>query len=126
MAPGPSGAPTRGRPDVLPTGRNFYSVDSRAVPTETAWELGRKSAELLVTRYVQDHGEWPVSFGLTAWGTSNMRTGGDDIAQAMALIGRETGLGRHVAARHRLRDHPDGEARTAARRCHAAHIGLFS
>ncbi|MBY5696717.1 cobaltochelatase subunit CobN, partial [Rhizobium leguminosarum] len=87
VAPGPSGAPTRGRPDVLPTGRNFYSVDSRAVPTPAAYELGRKSAELLVRRYVQDHGEWPVSFGLTAWGTSNMRTGGDDIAQALALIG---------------------------------------
>jgi len=87
VAPGPSGAPTRGRPDVLPTGRNFFSVDSRAVPTETAWELGRKSADLLVTRHVQDHGEWPTSLGLTAWGTSNMRTGGDDIAQAMALIG---------------------------------------
>ncbi|ACI55415.1 cobaltochelatase, CobN subunit [Rhizobium leguminosarum bv. trifolii WSM2304] len=87
VAPGPSGAPTRGRPDVLPTGRNFYSVDSRAVPTPAAYELGKKSAELLVRRYVQDHGEWPVSLGLTAWGTSNMRTGGDDIAQALALIG---------------------------------------
>ncbi|PKA42531.1 cobaltochelatase subunit CobN [Rhizobium sullae] len=87
VAPGPSGAPTRGRPDVLPTGRNFYSVDSRAVPTPAAYELGKKSAELLVRRYAQDHGEWPVSFGLTAWGTSNMRTGGDDIAQALALIG---------------------------------------
>ncbi|MGR6469083.1 cobaltochelatase subunit CobN [Rhizobium sp. PAMB 3182] len=87
VAPGPSGAPTRGRPDVLPTGRNFYSVDSRAVPTPAAYELGRKSAEMLITRYVQDHGDWPTSFGLTAWGTSNMRTGGDDIAQALALIG---------------------------------------
>lgn len=87
VAPGPSGAPTRGRPDVLPTGRNFYSVDSRAVPTPAAYQLGKASAELLVRRYVQDHGEWPVSFGLTAWGTSNMRTGGDDIAQALALIG---------------------------------------
>ncbi|MEQ8306735.1 MAG: cobaltochelatase subunit CobN [Hoeflea sp.] len=87
VAPGPSGAPTRGRPDVLPTGRNFYSVDSRAVPTPAAWELGRKSAEMLVTRHIQDHGEWPTSMALTAWGTSNMRTGGDDIAQAMALIG---------------------------------------
>ena len=99
VEPGPSGAPTRGRPDVLPTGRNFYSVDSRAVPTETAWELGRKSAELLVTRYTQDHGEWPVAFGLTAWGTSNMRTGGDDIAQAMALIGAKPvwdGISRRV------------------------------
>ncbi len=72
---------------MLPTGRNFYSVDSRAVPTPAAYELGKKSAELLIRRYVQDHGEWPVSFGLTAWGTSNMRTGGDDIAQALALIG---------------------------------------
>ncbi|PSH65991.1 cobaltochelatase subunit CobN [Phyllobacterium sophorae] len=87
IAPGPSGAPTRGRPDVLPTGRNFFSVDTRAVPTPAAWELGQKSAELLIRRYTQDHGEWPTSFGLTAWGTSNMRTGGDDIAQALALIG---------------------------------------
>ncbi|KXF76922.1 hypothetical protein ATN84_13035 [Paramesorhizobium deserti] len=87
VAPGPSGAPTRGRPDVLPTGRNFFSIDSRAVPTPAAWELGKKSAELTITRYTQDHGEWPTSFGLTAWGTSNMRTGGDDIAQALALIG---------------------------------------
>ncbi len=61
VPPGPSGAPTRGRPDVLPTGRNFYSVDPRAVPTQTAWELGKKSAELLITRYRQDHGGWPTS-----------------------------------------------------------------
>ena len=87
VAPGPSGAPTRGRNDVLPTGRNFYSIDSRSVPTPTAWELGRKSAELLISRFRQDNGDWPTSFGLCAWGTSNMRTGGDDIAQALALIG---------------------------------------
>ena len=87
VKPGPSGAPTRGREDVLPTGRNFYSVDSRSVPTPAAWQLGAKSAELLITRYRQDEGDWPTSFGISAWGTSNMRTGGDDIAQAMALIG---------------------------------------
>ena len=87
VAPGPSGAPTRGRPDVLPTGRNFYSVDTRSVPTPTAWELGRKSAELLIVRHLQDHGDWPRAFGLSCWGTANMRTGGDDIAQALALIG---------------------------------------
>lgn len=87
VPPGSSGAPTRGRLDVLPTGKNFFSVDSRAVPTPAAWALGQKSAELLIRRYRQDHGEWPTSFGLSAWGTSNMRTGGDDIAQAMALIG---------------------------------------
>ncbi|MCY4207811.1 MAG: cobaltochelatase subunit CobN [Roseovarius sp.] len=84
---GPSGAPTRGRPDTLPTGRNFYSVDSRAIPTPAAWALGWKSACLLVDRHLQMHGEWPRAMLLTAWGTSNMRTGGDDIAQAMALIG---------------------------------------
>ena len=87
VAPGPSGAPTRGRADVLPTGRNFFSVDTRSVPTPAAWTLGRKSAELLVLRHLQDHGDWPRSIGLTAWGTANMRTGGDDIAQGLALIG---------------------------------------
>ncbi|MCQ8784340.1 cobaltochelatase subunit CobN [Mangrovibrevibacter kandeliae] len=87
VPPGPSGAPSRGRPDVLPTGRNFFSVDTRAVPTETAWRLGKKSAELLVTRHLQDHGDYPRAIGLTAWGTANMRTGGDDLAQAFALIG---------------------------------------
>jgi cobaltochelatase CobN len=87
VPPGPSGAPTRGRPDVLPTGRNFFSVDTRSVPTQAAWTLGWKSASLLVERYAQDHGVWPKSLGITAWGTSNMRTGGDDIAQALALLG---------------------------------------
>ena len=87
VAPGPSGAPTRGRPDVLPTGRNFYGVDTRTVPTPAAWKLGWKSAALLVERYAQEHGSWPRSLALSAWGTSNMRTGGDDIAQALALMG---------------------------------------
>lgn len=87
VAPGPSGAPTRGRPDVLPTGRNFFSVDSRAIPTPTAWALGWKSANLLIEKHLQIHGDWPRSMLLTAWGTANMRTGGDDIAQCLALMG---------------------------------------
>ncbi|NNG03499.1 MAG: cobaltochelatase subunit CobN [Inquilinus sp.] len=87
VAPGPSGAPTRARPDVLPTGRNFYSVDTRAVPTPAAWTLGWKSASLLLDRHRQEHGEWPRRLALSAWGTANMRTGGDDIAQALALLG---------------------------------------
>jgi cobaltochelatase CobN len=98
VAPGPSGAPTRGRPEVLPTGRNFYSVDVRAVPTEAAWALGRQAAEALALRYFQDEGEWPKAIALSAWATANMRTGGDDIAEAMALIGArpvwEPGTGR--------------------------------
>jgi cobaltochelatase CobN len=87
VQPGPSGAPTRGRLDVLPTGRNFYSLDNRAVPTPTAWAIGERSAENLIERHFQDHGTWPASLGLSVWGTSNMRTGGDDIAQALAFIG---------------------------------------
>jgi cobaltochelatase CobN len=87
VTPGASGAPTRGRLDVLPTGRNFYSLDNRTAPTPTAWKLGQKSAEDLLTRHFQDFGQFPVSLGLSAWGTSNMRTGGDDIAQGLALIG---------------------------------------
>ena len=87
VAPGPSGAPSRGRLDVLPTGRNFYSVDIRAVPTPTAWELGKKSAEALLLRHFQDHGTALRSLALSVWGTANMRTGGDDIAQALAFIG---------------------------------------
>lgn len=89
VPPGPSGAPTRGRPDVLPTGRNFYSVDSRSLPTRTAWELGWKSADMLIERHLQENGDWPRTIVVTAWGTSNMRTGGDDIAQALALMGVE-------------------------------------
>ncbi len=87
VEPGPSGAPTRGRLDVLPTGRNFYSLDSRTVPTPAAWTLGWKSAALLVERHRQEHGAWPRALALSAWGTANMRTGGDDIAQALALMG---------------------------------------
>jgi cobaltochelatase CobN len=87
VAPGPSGAPTRGRPDVLPTGRNFYSVDPRALPTAAAWHLGFRSAQLLVERHAQDHGSWPRRLALSSWGTSTMRTGGDDVAQALALMG---------------------------------------
>ena len=87
ILPGPSGAPTRGRPDVLPTGRNFFSVDTRAVPTATAWDLGFRSAQLLVEDYLQREGAYPAAMALSAWGTANMRTGGDDIAQALALMG---------------------------------------
>ncbi|WP_417841778.1 cobaltochelatase subunit CobN [Terasakiella sp.] len=87
VLPGPSGAPTRGRPEILPTGKNFYSVDTRTVPTPAAWTLGWKSASLMIERYMQDHGDWPRTMALTAWGTSNMRTGGDDIAQGLALMG---------------------------------------
>jgi cobaltochelatase CobN len=87
VPPGPSGSPSRGRPDVLPTGRNFYSVDTRAIPTQAAWALGLKSARQLIERHLQEQGDYPRAVGLSIWGTATMRTGGDDIAQAFALLG---------------------------------------
>ena len=87
IAAGPSGAPTRGRPDLLPTGRNFYSVDLRGLPTEAAWDLGRRSAELLLEMHLQEQGEHLRNLALSVWGTATMRNGGEDIAQALALLG---------------------------------------
>ena len=87
LASGPSGAPTRGRPDVLPTGRNFYSVDLRGLPTEAAWDLGRRSAERLLDLYLLEEGEPLRHLALSVWGTATMRNGGEDIAQLLALIG---------------------------------------
>jgi cobaltochelatase CobN len=84
---GPSGAPTRGRPDVLPTGRNFYSVDPRSLPSELSWEVGVRLADALLERYMKETGALPKMVGLVAWGTSAMRTGGDDIAEVFALLG---------------------------------------
>ncbi|MFZ9270968.1 MAG: cobaltochelatase subunit CobN [Prochlorococcaceae cyanobacterium] len=87
VSAGPSGAPTRGRPDLLPTGRNFYSVDLRGLPTESAWDLGRRSAELLLELHLQEQGEHLRVLALSVWGTATMRNGGEDIAQALALMG---------------------------------------
>ncbi|MCU1621110.1 MAG: cobN, partial [Modestobacter sp.] len=85
---GPSGSPLRGLVNVLPTGRNFYSVDPRAIPSRLAWETGSAMAESLVERYRGDHdGEFPRSVGLSVWGTSAMRTAGDDVAEVLALLG---------------------------------------
>ncbi|MFD7028731.1 cobaltochelatase subunit CobN [Streptomyces sp. NPDC059917] len=84
---GPSGSPLRGLVNVLPTGRNFYSVDPKAVPSRLAWETGQALADSLLTRYRTDNGEWPASVGLSLWGTSAMRTAGDDVAEALALLG---------------------------------------
>ena len=85
---GPSGSPLRGLVNVLPTGRNFYSVDPKAVPSRLAWETGQALADSLLERYRADNdGQWPKSVGLSLWGTSAMRTSGDDVAEALALLG---------------------------------------
>jgi cobaltochelatase CobN len=84
---GPSGSPLRGLVNVLPTGRNFYTVDPRAVPSRLAWQTGLAMAESLVQRYLDDTGDYPESVGLSVWGTSAMRTSGDDVAEVLALLG---------------------------------------
>src|SRR5690606_4624181 len=84
---GPSGSPLRGLVNVLPTGRNFYTVDPRAVPSRLAWQTGQAMADSLLQRYLDETGEYPTSVGLSVWGTSAMRTAGDDIAEVLALLG---------------------------------------
>jgi cobaltochelatase CobN len=87
VAPGPSGAPTRGMAHVLPTGRNFYSVDPKALPSRLAWDVGRGLADQLVARHIAEEGRAPTTVGVVVWGTAAMRTGGDDVAMALALLG---------------------------------------
>jgi cobaltochelatase CobN len=87
VPPGPSGSPLRGLVNVLPTGRNFYTVDPRAVPSRLAWQTGVAMAESLLQRYVEETGGYPESVGLSVWGTSAMRTSGDDVAEVLALLG---------------------------------------
>ncbi len=87
VPPGPSGAPTRGMANILPTGRNFYSVDPKTIPSPAAWETGKQLAQSLLDKYLEDEGAYPEMVGLVVWGTSAMRTHGDDIAQILHLMG---------------------------------------
>ena len=84
---GPSGAPTRGMAHILPTGRNFYTVDPRGIPSEAAWQVGGQLADALLARHLEDEGAYPQSVGISIWGTSAMRTHGDDVAEVFALLG---------------------------------------
>jgi cobaltochelatase CobN len=84
---GPSGAPTRGMAHVLPTGRNFWSVDPKCIPSPLAWEVGRALADRLLERHLAEDGTYPETVGLVVWGTATMRTSGDDVAEALALLG---------------------------------------
>jgi cobaltochelatase CobN len=87
VAPGPAGAPSRGRADVLPTGRNLTSIDPRAIPTRTAAAIGVRAAGEVVRRYLQDHGEPPRALVIDLWASASLRTGGDDLAQALWYLG---------------------------------------
>jgi cobaltochelatase CobN len=87
VAPGPAGSPHRGRSDVLPTGRNLFAVDPRAVPTRAAHAQGVRLAEELLRRHLQDHGDWPKGLVVDLWGSATMRTAGEEFAMALQLAG---------------------------------------
>ncbi|MET3579462.1 cobaltochelatase CobN [Mesorhizobium robiniae] len=87
VAAGPAGAPARGRRDVLPTGRNLFTSDPRSMPTPTSFDLGKAAAEEVVRSYMQSHGDWPRSLVIDLWGSASLRTGGEEIAQGLALMG---------------------------------------
>ncbi|MCL2607405.1 MAG: cobaltochelatase subunit CobN [Methanomassiliicoccaceae archaeon] len=87
VLPGPSGCPTRGNAHLLPTGRNFYSIDPAGIPTQSSWETGRKMADVMIDRHVRDNGTYPMQVGIVIWATDTMKTGGDDIAYVLWLLG---------------------------------------
>lgn len=87
VPPGPSGSPYRGRGDVLPTGRNLFTTDPRAVPSRAAHAQGVKLAEELIRRHLQDHGDWPRALVVDLWGSATMRTAGEEFAMALHLLG---------------------------------------
>lgn len=87
LAPGPAGAPARGRADVLPTGRNLFTADPRSLPTPTAMDLGLAATDEVLRAYQQEHGEMPRALVLDLWGSATLRTGGEEIAQGLALLG---------------------------------------
>ncbi len=89
VEPGPAGAPSRGRQDVLPTGRNLFCIDPRHAPTRSAYDIGRRAAQEVMTRHAREHGDWPRALVLDLWGSATIRTGGEDFAQALALLGVE-------------------------------------
>ncbi|TXM52239.1 cobaltochelatase subunit CobN, partial [Methylobacterium sp. WL120] len=87
VPPGPSGSPSRGRTDVMPTGRNLTTLDPRALPTRAATLLGEKAAAAIVLRHLQDEGEYPARIVMDLWASPTLRTGGEDVAHALALMG---------------------------------------
>jgi cobaltochelatase CobN len=87
VRPGPAGSPQRERCDVLPTGRNLFTCDPRTLPTQTAMDLGRLAADEVVRGYLQEHGEMPRALVIDLWGSATLRTGGEEMAQGLALMG---------------------------------------
>lgn len=124
VPPGPSGAPTRGNADILPTGRNFFSLDPRTLPTPAAWKVGVALAEGLLARYRAentDGQDYPRNIGIILWGTANMRSHGEDCRRDPAPVGAAPPMGHRRAGRRR-RDRARGGAGPPPDRRHTAHL----
>ncbi len=123
VAAGPSGAPARGRTDVLPTGRNLFTADPRTMPTPTAFDIGQAAADEVLRRYQQDNGDWPRSLVIDLWGSASLRTGGEEIAQGLALMGCRPQWDAATGRVTGIEVLPPATARPPARRRHLAHFG---
>ena len=122
---GPSGALTRGGAHVLPTGRNFYSLDPKALPSELSWEVGPGAGRPLLERHLEEEGRYPRTVGLVLWGTAAMRTQGDDVAEALALLGIRPVWEIGVAPGRRPRAGSPRRARSAPNRRDPAGVGVL-
>lgn len=87
VAPGPSGSPSAGGVDLLPSGRNFYGVDPRALPSQAGWMAGKKLGDRMIEKYITDEGKYPENIGMVLWSGPNMRSSGQDIAEFLYLLG---------------------------------------
>ena len=87
VMPGPSGAPTRSGPDILPPGRNYYGLDPSTVPSLSAWEIGKRNADIMLEKQKEENGAYPRHVGLIIWATDTLKTNGEDIAYALWLMG---------------------------------------
>ena len=121
-APGPAGAPARGRRDVLPTGRNLFTADPRTLPTPTAMDLGRLAADEVMRAHLQAHGEMPRALVIDLWGSATLRTGGEEIAQGLALMGCRPTWDHATGRVTGIEVLPAADHRPPARRRHLAHL----
>ena len=87
VPPGPSGSPSAGGVDLLPSGRNFYGVDPRGLPSQAGWLTGVKLGDRMIEKYIGDEGHYPENIGMVLWSGPNMRSSGQDIAEFLYLLG---------------------------------------
>lgn len=86
VLPGPGGDPIR-NPDVLPTGKNIHALDPQSIPTLAAVQSAQIVVDRLLERQKADTGAYPETIAFVLWGTDNIKTYGESLAQVMLLVG---------------------------------------